>query len=273
MPRRSKGRKTTAASSYYGIANKYAKRAYKKAVKGAYRRYANPAGLTQLISDVKLLKSMVNAEKKRYTVTGQNQTVGQINVSSTGYHSLDITPVPQQGTTSITRNGNSIRLHSSYMQFQFIQQSATSTDIKGEIMIVAIAGDNISSVPTYFNQLFLGNPFVTGGFCVDYNSSINPDFYKTCKIVARKRFYIKEDQLSSQVIQKSVKLPLKYADHHVRFQADGNNVPASGQLFMIIRCDAGNCGASPSTLTGLVTQVANTGLTVSYNILHYFYDN
>lgn len=259
--------------------SKFVKRIAKKAGSAIKKRYFKGKGyskpkLVQMAKDVMLLKKMVNAEKKRFVISSVSQAFGQVNANANGYYALDITPTPSQGTTSITRNGNSIRLHSSYLQFQFAQQSSANQPIKGEILLFRVNGDNVSNVSTWLNSYFNANPFITGANIIDYNSTTNPDFYKTGTIIRRKKFTMAVDQISGQLMLTTVKVGMKYKSHHVRYQADGNQVPSYGQIFMMIRVDSGNSSTTTaSTLGGIYVPQTNTGLQVSHNITHYFYDN
>lgn len=263
----------------------FAKRILRKVGHVAKKRYFKGKGysnpkLVQMAKDVSMLKGMINSEKKNYPIVVQSQAVGQVNINANGYYSADITPTPAQGTTSVTRNGNSIKLHSSFIKFQFSQMANTSNPIKLRIYIVLVKGIP-SIIPTTFPTTMLeANPFVTGaGAIYDYNSSLNPDYFGTYKILRTKTLTLKADNAASFNSITNVSLPMKYfrgKGHHIRFASDGSQTIADGQLLMIVTADNGNVNAgTASTLSGQPTngQAVTTGAYMDMNLNHYFYDN
>ena len=259
---------------------KYIRKGVKNVKKLARKRYQTKTGglrWKQVIADVNMLKNTINAEKKVYNMYVQNAVLGQVNGNSNGHYILDITPIPAQGATSITRNGASIKHHSSHFQMQFAQQSASISPINIRVYLirtVGVAYSSVSGVPATFMD---PNPFISGGANIyDYNASRNQDYFKTYKVLRTLEYKLAADTASSQVQIRTVKFGMKYSDelNHVKFTADGATTPASGQLLLFITCDAGNCSTSTaSTLTGVPVTAVNTGLSLQYNINHYFYDN
>lgn len=268
---------------------KFIKRVAKK-VGGAVKRryfkgkgYRNPK-LAQMAKDVMYLKGVLNPEKKNFVLStaGTAIPVGQVSgPASNGGYSFDMTPTPAQGTTSITRNGNSIKLHSSYIRFQFSQMPSTTNPIKVKIMIILVKGQPLAS-SGYANTAAVWlnpNPFITGGTIYDYNSDMNPDYFGTIKVLRTKTLRVAQDQFSGSNQIVNVNMPMKYfrgKGHHVRFVADGSTSLADGQLICLITCDNGNIsGTNASTLSGapLQSSAVTTGLYMSYVIEHYYYDN
>lgn len=256
---------------------------FRKKVKKAYKK-AKPyikAGIKtintigDLATKVYALSSIVNAEKKRYLSQATNLVLGQVDGNATGCTVLDITPAPAQGTTDVTRNGDSIKLHSSVFNFQFRQQSACATAIKGRIEFYYVLGAP-QATSTVVSQMYLTNPWASGSVVVDLSSHINQDYRQQYKFIRGVNVYVPTDQISGANTIIDVKVPLKYnfgKGHHIKYNANSTTISA-GMIIAIFRADRGNSSTSTaSTLTGLVDTVINSGLYFNYNVTHYFYDN
>lgn len=242
------------------------------------KRYSGGRGIANLASDVMLLKTMVNAEKKRFDIPSQANPIGQLN-GATGQaaYAFDVTPNPGQGTTSVTRTGNSIKLHAALYKFQFYHQSATAAPMKIKIMLLESKGSPVTAATTLAN-LFNLNPFVLNGVnpaIVDYNSDMNPDFMGQYKIIRQMKLTVPMDTYSGVSVIKDIDFGIRFApNYHIRFAADGSSVVSSGQLTLVVLCDSGNVNAAvASTLTGAPVIAINTGCLMSYNLYNYFYDN
>lgn len=245
-------------------------KAVKKGIKYAKQGYA-------LATQVAKMAQMINAEKKRYTLTTTGSGISQCyGATSAGYLINDITPVPAQGTTSVTRNGASIRLHSSLFKMQIFHQSATTAPMKIQMYIVKIKGP-YQVASTWITNAFQLNPFVLNAgspAIIDINSNFNPDYFSGFQIIQKKTLYIPVDSYSGVQTIKTYNIPLRYKNHHVRFQADGSSTPSIGQIFLVLLADSGNSsGVTASTLTNVPVTAVNTGCLVDYQIQHYFYDN
>lgn len=254
------------------------RRAGRAIYRGAKRRYFTKGGMGRAMKDIAFVKSVVNAEKKRLDlISGASSLVGQVSGNSTGNVVYDITPVPAEGLTYSTRNGASIKLHTSFIQLQFTQQTACHSAIRLKIMIVQVLGSP-QTTGTINSQIMLPNQWIQNQNSVsvyDYMSLVNPDYRGQYKIIRTKYVSIPADNYSGQVRLKDVKIPIKYnrgKGHHVRYAGDTTTV-ANGQLFMLIYADNGNSLGSASTLTGIANTAASTGLSWNYDIKHYYYDN
>lgn len=257
---------------------KYVRKMFSKAKGAIKKRYTAKRGgrkftggvrVQKMAKDIMYLKSVLNPEKKRYVVGAIDQLVGQVNGNSDGGYYADVTPTPAQGITAFTRNGASIKLHSSIWHFQFVQQVGVVAKIRGVIEVWAMDGDSYTGF-TFRDEHFDPNPF-TG--VRDFNCQINPDNYMKGKCIARRNFSIASDQTSSEKLVTDMKIPIKYnkgQGKHIRFAGDGSTIQF-GQLYLIIRTDRGNIGAV-STL-GVPDVNINTGLNMSWNRVDYFYDN
>lgn len=258
---------------------KYAKKAVKKVGRIARKRYA-PKGkvnYNRIAKDVMYLKSVLNPEKKTFQLTTTDQGVGQCAGNVSSFYVRDITPLPSQGTTSVTRNGNSIRLSTSYFKFQIQQQSANvQSPIRFRFLVVKVLGAPYTGglggnlVPTMFNA----NSFITGGSIIDYNSDRNTQSFKNFIVLREKRVTLPANAISGQHMVKTLSFGMKYKSHHVKFTSDGSLAVSDGQLVLIVLADNGNASTGTvSTLGGTQATAVNTGALLQEDITHYYYDN
>lgn len=260
------------------------KRGIRKASSAVKQRYFKGKGfknpqLQTMGKDIMYLKSVLNPEKKTFQITNTLIPVGQTIGNSNGFYAFDCTPLPAQGTTSVTRNGNSIKLHSSYLRFQVSQQAAVTNPIRIRIRMDLVKGTP-QAVGTWPSTVLEANPFISGGTIYDYNSNNNADYFGTYKTIFQRQYLIKQDSISGGNSITDIKIPLKYfrgKGHHVRFAADGSVSVSDGQLIVFITADNGNASAAVpvTTLFGVPigASAVSTGVTVSWNIIHYFFDN
>lgn len=225
-------------------------------------------GIPQMVNDISYLKSVINSEKLRISVTpGGAQGVGQ----TSGAYLYDITPYPLQGDGISNRTGSSIKLHSSSIRFQISQQANTLTPIKLKILIVEIKGPTRSDTSTILSQMFLPNPFNS---LIDFNSSRNSDYMKDFRVIRQVTYTLPLDpaSLTTQTVVVEKRLGLKYKNRHIKFNQNGQ-VIASGQLYMIMLADVGNATGTVTSVTNVITNAVNTGCYVNYFVDHYYYDN
>lgn len=232
-------------------------------------------GLRNVVSDVRMLKSMVNAEKKRYSLASidNGQTFGQVLGNNSGHFFVDITPLIPQGAGVSQRNGSSVKLHSAMMKFQLQQQTNTSSPIAGRVYIIAVKGSPI--VPSDIGEFMVYNKWLfaqnAGATIYDTHSDRNQDYFKDYVVLASKRFYIRNDNISAQTMIRDINIPIKLG-RHIKYNVDSTQV-ASGQLMMLWVADSGNCSPVASALLGIPQVSANTGLILRHDIQYYYYDN
>lgn len=252
---------------------RFVKKAVRKVGQAAKKRYVkgNKVNLSQVVSDVALVKRMLNAEKKSIQSVVLGTAFGQVSANASGFYSADVTPIPSQGVGFQQRNGQSIKICSWHMTAQVIQQSAASSAINFKMFIYKIMGDPETSASTFVTEQFQTNAFVGGGgSIVDYNSMINPNRFSEAKLVYFKNFRIAPDNFSNQTGFRTISCGGKI-NHHIRYDGDTNTV-TQGQLIMVILADSGNIGAV-STLSNVPITAINTGCALNYNLKWYYYDN
>lgn len=249
---------------------KYVRKGFRNLKKVAKKRYYNKKGrldLMQVAKDVQMIKDVINVEKKFYNNLGASQLVGQLAINASGGYFYDATPIPAQGVTDITRNGDSIKLTSSYMSFQFWQQANTASAIRCRLYLVRNKGPTITATNAY-TTFFNANPVSQ---VIDYNSTQNTDYTYLYEVLRKKDFKIDMDNISSQVTIKNVTIPMRYNNYHVRFASNSTTI-SSGQLFLFIVCDSGNT-STISTQTNCPVLTASSGLIFNFDLKHYFVDN
>lgn len=267
----------------YTKLRKVAKRAGRE-IKRAYKKRYMKKGMTavsstaKLVKDVMYLKSVLNPEKKKFSGSITDQQVGQCIGNNNGWFNWDITPSPSQNVTSSGRTGNSIKLHSTHIKYQFQAQSASGgSPIKFRIIIGKTIGPpvNINTIPS---NMFNPTTFVTlGGVnagIIDYNSDRREDTYKQYVVLRSKVVYLRPNNHTGQVMNVTGHFGLKYKSHHVKFNNDANVNISDGQLFALFVADNGNASTSvASTLVGTNATAVSTGALLQLDISHWFYDN
>lgn len=257
---------------------KVAKKVAKKVGRAAKNRYFKGKGysnpkLGTMMRDINMLRSMVNAEKKRLVTSSTNQLVGQVSgAAGSGHYIVDVTPNPNQGTGFNQKSGSSIKWHSSHYDFQITGQTGNVGGIKLKMEWVKVIGLPYSTLNDIFGKYILPNPFIGGASVYDVNSNRDPDYFKNFRVIKRQYVTLRPDSITGDVPVKQFSCGMKLKSHHVR-NNDNDPTLTSGQVFLLITADTGNWGAAASTLTGVANATALSGVSFSYIRSDYFYDN
>jgi hypothetical protein len=203
--------------------------------------------------------------------------VAQLNGNASGHWLIDITPTPSQGVGFENKTGNQFKLTGSHYDFQFEGQSNTTSGIKIKIEIIQVVGQPYSTVSDIMGRYITNTKFVrTSGGAVanvyDMNSDRDQDYFTNFRVLKRKFVYLKNDDLTGEVVVNRVKFGMKYKNFHVRTNDNDPNL-SRGQILMLITADRGNISATPSTNTGIPVAGAFTGASFQYENIHYFVDN
>lgn len=111
-----------------------------------YKKSGYFPNVSKMASDVKTLKSLVNAEKKFWDVVSSGTSLAS---SATG-NVVQLTTIPV-GDDEISRDGNSIKLAYLYIEGFVTKNAAATTDT----IKVSIIKDNQPNVATFnYNQVF-----------------------------------------------------------------------------------------------------------------------
>lgn len=264
---------------------RFARRALRAGVRAgaAYvrKRYTTKKGKVaygKIARDVYRLKNIINSEKHRFEMNQTGLTLGSVDYNSNGFLAFDITPNPSEGTTYGARIGSSIKISASHLQLQIFDQANKLQDMKVKMMIVVNKGEPVAAnnfvANTFNNNTFIGG----GGTVIDYNSAFNPDNYGKFTIVRQKTIFMKGRQLSDATALnvRDISIGTKYfrgKGHHVRYAGDTTTIK-NGQVLLLFFADSGNKNTSNiSTLSNVPVTAIKTGVTMNYNLIHYYYDN
>ena len=210
--------------------------------------------IPKIIADVKKVATMVNAEKKRIEQNVGQVLVGQYIGAASGHYLADITPIIPQGITHTTRNGSSIKLHSSVMKFQLAQQANCITTFRIKVQVIKVIGAPIT--PNIANILDI-NPFTNS---YDINSSRNIDKMIGFRIIKTKYITLKADSVTGEAAKTEFMMAWKHkGDSHIRYEKDTNTV-TKGQFLILIVADTGDT-------------VAQTAGGIQNTTRHFYYDN
>lgn len=267
------------------VAKKAIGYAGKAAIAAAKMRYGGPSGFNNVVNDVKMLKNLVNVEKKYIQAASSSNTVfGQVNgATGSGHYILDITPTPASGSGVQARTGSSIKVTGGVLGLQITQLSAVTGPIKVNIKVIRIlaAKQAVTSgigeavmTPKFMQQnLFVYAANGSANPIYDFNSIRNPDYMRSFKVVANRTIKIQNDQISGQTQFVDVKIPMKFKKYHVRFDKDTSTID-EGQLVCLLTCDVGNAHATTAcTLNGVISTAVNTGASFQYYTQWYYVDN
>lgn len=226
--------------SYRPKLRKFGKRVFKKYVSPFVNKKTGHRNRMKLYKEIGAIKRMLNVEKKTKDGSINAQTVGQLYNSADGVFCTNLLPTISQGTGFDQREGRSIKLTGLYLRGKFQQQANTSNVLRLNMIIFKLKqGTNTTAavLPKMFNPDSL-----TG--VRDYYCPRNPDSYKEFVIIKSKNIVIQPDNIAGQSGITNFILPIKL-NHHVRYDANSNTI-VSGDIFIIIRGDSGDCG-TPST--------------------------
>lgn len=254
------------------------KKYVRKAKKFVKRRYGGSSGVNQMLSDIKKLKMIVNAEKKQITLNntpGTLSVVGAVNGDASGHRAIDITPLPTQDNTDSGRSGDSIKVVSGMLNFTFQQQPSTSAKVKVVVELwhtIKPQGDIDNNVVKllYKNDPTLGNSMITT------QSHIDQDYRGLFKLITKRSLFVGADKLASTHGTVPFKIPLKINKGfgtHFKY-IENTDALALGQFILVVRADRGNSsGSTTSTTAGAIDTAVSTGIKFTHNITWYYYDN
>lgn len=232
----------------------YVKKVISKAKKAMKKRYVTKSNrglrVSKIMSDLTMLKSMVNAEKEIYTAYATNNA----QVAPTGSLLQAVTNVAE-GTSQGQRDGESIKLHGFRINLRYQQQTSTTNPQYVKFWLVKYIGPRGSApdISTFLKPDFDGY--------YSASSERNEDHYKSYQIITHDKSYIKSDQITgqSQYVLKSLYGRFKGATHQ-RYSGAAATTLLTDQMYII-------CVASNGT------NAASTGILLDCQALFSFYDN
>jgi len=239
---------------------KIAKRVYKKVKTAAKKRYMRKGSLNvaRIVQDVKMLKHLVNVEKKRFDVTLTTPAPVSLSFNAAqGAYAAIISPAPIEGVGNNERVGNSIKLVSAMINLRFSQQSSAVNPVHIKYWIVC-RPDNATSYTanSTFSHFLEPNPFSTQR---DYHSNRDPEYFTSMKVIKSGTVVLKQDSITGgqSIVQR--KIPLKL-NHHLKFNTDATTISTKNQFYLFAVASEGD-------------QALSTGGLIQYNIRWYYTDN
>lgn len=240
-------------------AKRFGKRIIKKGARMVKKRYGGKSGMKTLVSDVKLLKSLVNVEKRRFDITSAGAlTFGQTaGVGVSGALCVNVSPTPGQGVVLSARTGLSIKVVSCCIDMYFNQSANAVNGGKIKWFLFIRKDNGVDTTPAVAQtQLMEVNPFSN---VVDYHSSRDAEYFTSYQIIKQGQVTLTPDNLTSQIAFAQRKVPLKL-NLHQKYNLDASNVTTKNKFFMLFTMDTGDT-------------VALTGAQVQYNLRWYYTDN
>lgn len=238
----------------------YAKKQGKRIFRAAKKRYVRNGGLSmsKIMADVKMLKHLVNVEKKRFDISIPNTAPVSLsfNAGFGGYAAI-VQPTPIEGAGNNERIGNSIKLVSAMMNLRFSQQALAVNPIQIKWWLVCkpdnSTGVSGASAVTHFLE---PNPFSTQR---DYHSNRDPEYFSAYKVITSGTVELKSDNTTGATGVTQRKVPLKL-NHHLKFNTDSTTVTTKNQMYLFAVASEG-------------AQENSTGALIQYNIRWFYTDN
>jgi len=245
----------------YQKAKKYVKKVGKKVYALAKKRYVTKGypNMKNIVSDVKMLKHLVNIEKKRSDITVSTATaLGQtFGAGVSGAYASIIAPTILEGVTQGARVGLSVKVVSGCLDIQFAQQTSTVNNLKLQYWIVCKPDNGpFTSAPTAIANFFEPNPF---SGVVDYYSSRDPEYFSSMKVIKTGSIRLQTDPITGATALVQKKFPLKF-NHHLKYNTDASTTTTKNQFYLFVTCSGGDLGLA-------------TGATIQYNMRWYYTDN
>lgn len=233
--------------------------------------------------DVSYLGGIGTSLGQPFPIAQQNAN-GPFGITTIGgWACIDITPFPTENNGFSGREGSSITLTSSYMQFKFTQQSVnTLTPIKIRMTIVQVLGAPQAASGAlqsfYLNSaLPNGSAINSNAGIIDYNSNTSPDQRGQYRVLYNKTTTLWQDNIDSGLQVRNHVIKMKYnrgAGQVVRYLQNTTQV-THGQMMLFMTADAGNMSGDAFTGAGNLTMVNNSsfsGAACNFNICHYYTD-
>lgn len=222
----------------------------RKAVKGfktftrkRYGTWTNPH-LRNIVSDVRLLKSLINVEKKHISYTF-NSGFAQYNTLPTLGHLITPLLSLSQGSTVATRTGNSVKGTSIQFNFRIVSNASQTASIQYSIIIVKKIG-------SIYNDAFTtgtGGTMLENFLTLDYNNTYstrslrNVERFRDWIVYKRINGMFKADESStSGTPERSHDFYIKMRDH-LKFD-NATAEPIENQFYCILVASNGDVNAN-----------------------------
>lgn len=252
------------------------KKAGKQVAKAkAYTRPAKMANVVALAKQVNSIKKQIHrdTEVKQYTPADIfADIVGQVNINSTGAVAYDLEPCNiGAGVDVDTRVGNQVKMLGMHFRGQITNQSQTS--LRQRIYIDIWKTTDYGVTATSLANLVYKPDSLSGQ--IDGNSTLDHDYVKNgqYKLICRKVYTLAEDAFSGANVQfKDFKFFVK-TNQILNYAGSATDVPQNFRYICVIRAQHGNKNSTtPSTLSTIPVQIANSGSLVRMQHTDYYID-
>lgn len=247
-----------------GLSRTRATKSLFRASKGGRARSTKGKLTAARVRSIVKRELLSHQEVKYLDDSAVNQTVAQVNLDATGHNTIGVNITPAQGTGASKRIGDSILADQLTVNMNMWGQTQFGSACNLTTYLVAFRGPSPSPVIAEFLD---GNLAIedlnVGAVIYDVNSLRQPDYLENVQVIGMFKNHIPADlalsapqtsypHTSSQKIFDLKGLKIEYD------QTSGflSNVA----LALITVADSGNRNASASTLLGLPTNTALTGV-------------
>lgn len=255
-----------------GVLLKYKGPKKKASVKKRVYKRRKTSSLAKQVNQLTRMVKRHRPEKKHLEEYATSQrSFGQINNTVSGHDTYEITPSISVGTGSNNRIGKQVSLCSMSIRFQFYQQTNTVGPRVINIYVIQIKGTQTFDVSEFMrnNQFFANNN--AGTLVYDTNCSRNQTYFKTFRVLARRRCYLKQDSQSSQTTVKNYNLGLKFK-RPLRLEYGSGTTVDQDRIQLLLLADSGNKGNTNQVFSGVVTNQAFSGIAYNVNFDYYYFD-
>lgn len=225
----------------------------------AYKK--NRGTIGQLVRDVAMVKSMVNAEKK-YVAFTESFNFGSLYNAGSGHWVQSLISL-SQGTTAATRTGNSVKATSLQYALQIAPMTNTTNRIEYTIFILLHPGALPDDVYTTGQGGTLANTFLDtdyGGVSRTNRSLRNVENFRNWIVLKRINGKVDNDESSTAGSEIKHHTGAVKLWQHMKF--NGANTPCiQNQIYYLFVANNGDAGT------------ALTGLTVYSQYRFHFIDN
>ena len=266
---------------------KWVKKKSAQATKAVGKRYGISYGrkgvqfkkntMSKLAKDVMMIKSQLNVEKK-FVDTGEiiKGGVGQVDVNSQGYLTLDLTPIIPQGVDEGQRVGNSLKLTGMVLKMNCAKQIGAGGPRRLKVYMVRSTDPSLT-INDVADKILDVNP-LTG--VRDYHSNLDYTQLKDgrLKVVRTTNIYLGSNYDNStntpaaEAATAAKTIALKLNDV-MRFENNAATFPENVRYIAVIVADNGNRSATTSTLLTIFSPEANSGCLVNAHVRTWYVDN
>lgn len=228
----------------------------KKIVKNRYGSLKSPK-LDNIVSDVAMLKRLINVEKKYLDIAIQNN-VGAKNGLIDGYVNRGALMQVAEGTDYKTRNGNSTKCTSMVIKGNITSQT-NGTNENYVDLIVYQYNRFVAGVGPVINNFF--EPDQKYGF-VNGNSLRDMEHMPDFRVLRKLRVHIPAQQITGAPISKPFTLSLNFGKKgiHQRYEGPLSSDLTEGAIFLLMMTTEGDLNTT-------------SGVTVSAVCRSFFVDN